>query len=182
MIGPHSTDEALVAAAQRGYRDALDQLLRRHYDRIHAVCRRNAGTTRDADDAAQEALIRVVRALDRFDGRATFATWSYRIATNACLDALRRRKDSPSEPAHEPRFDGLVTAEARIALRELDELLSSLPPAERAALVLVTIEGLSAKEAADALGCSEGAIEQRLVRARSTLRARRQEIKGAIDV
>src|SRR5262245_5426335 len=88
-------DSDLVVAAQNGDRDALDRLLRRHYDRIHAVCRRIAGSTRDADDAAQEAMIRIVRAIDRFDGRATFATWSYRIATNAALDELRKRARRP---------------------------------------------------------------------------------------
>ena len=95
-MSPATNEDAdLVAAAQRGDRDALDRLLRLHYDRIHAVCRRIAGSTRDADDAAQEALIRIVRALDRFDGRASFATWSYRIATNAALDELRKRSRRP---------------------------------------------------------------------------------------
>ena len=60
-------DASLVAAAQAGDRAALDALLRRHYDRVHAVCRRIAGSSRDADDAAQEAMISIVRALDRFD-------------------------------------------------------------------------------------------------------------------
>ena len=73
----------------------MDQLLRRHYDRIHAVCRRIAGGARDADDAAQEAMIRIVRSLDKFDGRSAFGTWAYRIATNAALDELRRRKRRP---------------------------------------------------------------------------------------
>ena len=68
------TDHDLVAAAQRGDPAAMDALLRRHYDRVHAVCRRIAGGTRDADDAAQEAMIRVVRNLDRFDGRSAFGT------------------------------------------------------------------------------------------------------------
>ena len=66
------TDEQLVEAARRGDAVAMDTLLRRHYDRVHAVCRRIAGSSRDADDAAQEAMIRIVRNLDRFDGRASF--------------------------------------------------------------------------------------------------------------
>ena len=70
MTTPQSTDSELVAAAQTGDARAMDLLLRRHYDRVHAVCRRIAGGTRDADDAAQEAMIRIVRNLDRFDGRA----------------------------------------------------------------------------------------------------------------
>ncbi|HET9667423.1 MAG TPA: sigma-70 family RNA polymerase sigma factor, partial [Desertimonas sp.] len=71
-------DRTLVAAAQAGDRDALDTLLRRHYDRVHAICRRIAGSSRDADDAAQEAMISIVRGLDRFDGRSAFSTWTYR--------------------------------------------------------------------------------------------------------
>ena len=87
-----STDHELVTAAQGGDRGALDQLLRRHYDRVHAVCRRITGHDADAADAAQEAMIAIVRNLDRFDGRSSFGTWAYRIATNASLDELRRRK------------------------------------------------------------------------------------------
>ncbi|MEP7112551.1 MAG: sigma-70 family RNA polymerase sigma factor, partial [Ilumatobacteraceae bacterium] len=81
-----------MTAAQGGDRGALDQLLRRHYDRVHAVCRRITGHDADAADAAQDAMIAMVRNLDRFDGRSSFGTWAYRIATNASLDELRRRK------------------------------------------------------------------------------------------
>src|SRR5215218_11364724 len=88
-------DRQLVAAAQAGDRAALDTLLRRHYDGVHAVCRRIAGSSRDADDAAQEAMIGIVRGLAKFDGRSAFSTWAYRIATNAALDELRRRRRRP---------------------------------------------------------------------------------------
>ena len=84
-----------MTAAQAGDRGALDQLLRRHYDRMHAVCRRITGNEADAADAAQEAMIAVVRGLARFDGRSAFGTWVYRIATNASLDELRRRRRRP---------------------------------------------------------------------------------------
>ena len=87
-----STTTSWSTAAQGGDRGALDQLLRRHYDRVHAVCRRITGNDADAADAAQEAMIAIVRNLDRFDGRSSFGTWAYRIATNASLDELRRRK------------------------------------------------------------------------------------------
>ena len=85
-----------MRAAQEGDRAALDALLRRHHDRIHAVCRRLAGNEADALDATQEALIAIVRGIRRFDGRAAFSTWAYRVATNACLDELRRRKRRPA--------------------------------------------------------------------------------------
>jgi len=87
-----ATDEELVAAARNGDAAAMNELLGRHYDRVHAVCRRIAGATRDADDAAQETMIRVVRHLDKFDGRSSFGTWVYRIATNTSLDELRKRR------------------------------------------------------------------------------------------
>ena len=84
-----------MAAARSGDRRALDALLRRHHDRLYALCRRLAGNEADAQDALQEALIAVVRGLDRFDGRAAFTTWAYRVATNATLDELRRRRRRP---------------------------------------------------------------------------------------
>ena len=85
----------LVAAARRGDRRALDTLLRRHFDRVHALARRIMTNDADADDATQDALIAAVRGLSRFDGRSAFSTWLYRITTNACLDELRRRGRRP---------------------------------------------------------------------------------------
>ena len=103
-------DRALVAAAQAGDRDALDRLIRAHYDRIHAVCRRITGNESDAADATQEALIAMVRGLHRFDGRSAFSTWVYRIATNASLDELRRRRRRPLSVVHD---DDRADLEAR---------------------------------------------------------------------
>ena len=94
-IGDDRSDAALVAAAQAGDRGALDTLLRRHHDRLYALCRRVTGNDADGADACQEALIAIVRGLDRFDGRSAFSTWAYRVATNACLDELRRRRRRP---------------------------------------------------------------------------------------
>ena len=79
------TDPALIAAAQGGDKRALDDLLRLHQANIYGVCRRIAGNDTDALDATQEALMAVVKGLPRFDGRAAFGTWVYRVATNACL-------------------------------------------------------------------------------------------------
>ncbi|MEJ7765696.1 MAG: sigma-70 family RNA polymerase sigma factor, partial [Acidimicrobiales bacterium] len=76
-------DADLVAAAQRGDRRALDDLLRRHQPRLFAVCRRLTGSDADADDSTQEALVAIVRALPGFDSRSRFGTWAYRIAVNA---------------------------------------------------------------------------------------------------
>src|SRR6059036_2527017 len=96
--GGAASDESLAAAANAGDRGALEVLLARHLDRVHAICRRVTGHPEDALDATQEALIAVTRGLHRYDGRSLFTTWLYRVATNAALDELRRRKRRP-EPA-----------------------------------------------------------------------------------
>src|SRR5205814_6463017 len=93
--GGDASDEALAAAANAGDRGALEVLLVRHLDRVHGICRRVTGHPEDALDATQEALIAVTRGLHRYDGRALFTTWLYRVATNAALDELRRRKRRP---------------------------------------------------------------------------------------
>jgi RNA polymerase sigma-70 factor (ECF subfamily) len=70
-------------------------LVTAHYDRVHALCRRMLGNEPDALDATQDALVAAIRALHRFDGRSSFATWIYRIATNTCIDEIRRRRRRP---------------------------------------------------------------------------------------
>jgi RNA polymerase sigma-70 factor (ECF subfamily) len=97
--GSEAGDEALAAAANAGDRGALEVLLARHLDRVHAICRRVTGHPEDALDATQEALIAVTRGLHRYDGRSLFTTWLYRVATNAALDELRRRKRRPDPSA-----------------------------------------------------------------------------------
>ena len=175
-----STDDSdLVLAAQRGDRDALDRLLHRHFDRIHAVCRRIAGSTRDADDAAQEAMIRIVRGLDRFDGRASFSTWSYRIATNAALDELRKRSRRPQ--LHVVRDDdGAGTADPVDELAErrvesvvdriaIDAALAALPEEFRVPVVMRDIGDLDYAEIAEALSVPLGTVKSRIARGRRML-------------
>lgn len=84
-----------LGAARRGDRQALEDLLTSHYDRVHALCRRMLSNDADALDATQDALLAAVKGLERFDGRSSFGTWMYRIATNVCLDELRRRRRRP---------------------------------------------------------------------------------------
>ena len=172
----------LAARVAKGDDAAFRGIVDRTRAPLYRLAARLCGDLGEAEDALQEAYVDAYRALreGRYDGRSKVETWLYRIVTNACVDALRRRREARGAEAREPHFDGLVAAEARVALRELDALLGDLAPQDRVALVLTTVEGLSAKAAADALGCSEGAIEQRLVRARAALRARqeREEARG----
>src|SRR5919197_3631201 len=95
-VSGEASDEALAAAANAGDRGALETLLARHLDRVHAICRRVTGHPEDALDATQEALIAVTRGLHRYDGRSLFTTWLYRVATNAALDEVRRRNRRPA--------------------------------------------------------------------------------------
>jgi RNA polymerase sigma-70 factor, ECF subfamily len=144
---------------------------------LYRLAARLLGDVGDAEDALQDSYVSAYRSLvdGRYDGRSKLETWLYRIVTNTCIDQLRKRKTRKDEPEHEGRFDGHVTAEARVALRELDDMLAALSAQDRAAIVLVHVEGLTVKEAADTLGTTEGAMEQRLLRARAALRKKEKQ-------
>ena len=160
-----------MTAAQAGDRVALDALLRRHADRLHAVCRRVMGNDADAADALQEALVSVVRGLARFDGRSAFSTWSYRVATNACLDELRRRRRRP-EPVDDVTLDvgGSSDALESVGLRtDIDAALGALAPEFRAAVVLRDLIGLDYAEIAEVLGVPAGTVKSRIARGRAAL-------------
>ena len=138
------------------------------------VSARLLGSVPDAEDVVQEAYVRAFRSLvaRQFDGRSRVTTWLHRIVVNATLDAKRSRKRAPLplEPAQEPALDGVASSDARVALRELASWLGALPDEQQVVLVLKAVEELSSAEIAEIVGCSEGAVEQRLVRARATLR------------
>lgn len=164
-------------AAQDGDRASLELLLRRSADRIHAVCRRITGNDADAADATQEAMIAIVRGLPRFDGKAAFSTWAYRVATNACLDELRRRRRRP-EPtddevlelaASDGRGDALEAAGDRA---DIDAALATLAPEFRAAVVLRDLLGLDYAEISDVLGVPAGTVKSRIARGRAALAGR----------
>ena len=161
-----------MEAAQRGDRAALDTLLRRHYDRLYALCRRMTGDDADAADACQEALMAIVRGLPGFDGRSAFGTWAYRVTTNACLDELRRRRRRPEPGLPEGSAEvasPLDHAEASTARVDIDRALQSLPADYRAAVVLRDVCGLSYDEIARALDIPGGTVRSRISRGRSAM-------------
>lgn len=166
-------DAGLVAAARDGDRASLEMLLRRSADRIHAVCRRITGNDADAADATQEAMIAIVRGLPRFDGKAAFSTWAYRVATNACLDELRRRRRRPEptddevlESSFSGRGDDIEAAGDRA---DIDAALATLAPDFRAAVVLRDLLGLDYAEISDVLGVPTGTVKSRIARGRAAL-------------
>lgn len=166
-----------MTAAQGGDRGALDQLLRRHYDRVHAVCRRITGHDADAADAAQDAMIAMVRNLDRFDGRSSFGTWAYRIATNASLDELRRRKrravlaTSDDERTHADLADpdSGRRVDAIGDHMALDAALRTLSDEYRLAVVLRDVADLDYAEIAAVLDIPAGTVKSRIARGRAAL-------------
>jgi RNA polymerase sigma-70 factor (ECF subfamily) len=179
MTAPAPDDDALVHAAQRGDRAALDQLLRRHQPQLHAVCRRITGNDADALDATQEALVALVRGLPRFDGRSRFSTWAYRVATNASLDELRRRgrravpfsdealdARSAHHGSHEPDL-----ADAVVRRDEIDAALDQVALDFRAAVVLRDLCQLDYAEIAEVLEVPPGTVRSRIARGRAQLAA-----------
>ena len=173
-----AADDRLVGAAQAGDRRALERLLREHQPRIYAVCRRITGNDTDALDATQDALLAIVRGLPRFDARSRFSTWAYRVATNTCLDELRRRRRRPlvGLPEHDdgaavdladPRApDPGVTASDRL---DVDAALADLPPEFRAAVVLRDLCQLDYAEIAEVLDVPAGTVRSRIARGRAQL-------------
>jgi RNA polymerase sigma-70 factor, ECF subfamily len=172
------SDEALAAGANAGDRAALETLLARHLDRVHAICRRVTGHPEDALDATQEALIALTRGLHRYDGRARFTTWLYRVATNAALDELRRRKRRP-EPVElsGDRMAGAAPAvESAVTARlDVDAALASLGPEFRAAVVLRDLCDLDYAEIAEILGVPLGTVRSRIARGRAAIADRLRE-------
>ena len=168
--------------ARLGDRDALEQLLRGHYDRIHAVCRRITGNPADAADAAQNALIAVTRNLARFDDRSRFSSWAYRIAVNCSIDELRRRSraqmvslDDVSEMsvAAASAASGAARVagdpEAVVARLDVDSALRRLPVEFRAPVVLRDMCGLDYAEIAEVLQVPAGTVRSRIARGRAAL-------------
>jgi RNA polymerase sigma-70 factor (ECF subfamily) len=189
----------LLAAAQAGNEDAFRALVDPWVGELEAHCYRMLASAHDAEDVLQEVLLRAWRGLGRFEGRSSLRVWLYRIATNACLNALERhpRRVPASEGAAEqnrsrelrdvaPAWiepfadevvgvpDGRANPEARFELRESVELafvaaLQHLSPNQRAVLILREVLGFSAREIADILGATTAAVNSALQHARERI-------------
>jgi RNA polymerase sigma-70 factor (ECF subfamily) len=187
------SDADLVRSAQDGDMAALEQLLSRHQDRVHALCRRITGEDEAGLDATQEALIAIARGVARFDGRSSFSTWVYRVATNAALDEVRRRKRRPVLlSGASSDFDGstgraagtagppwLVSGvpesdspdiSAAVSERiDLDKALRAVPEDQRAAIVLRDLLDFDYSAIAQILDVPVGTVKSRIARGRATL-------------
>jgi len=165
-------DEELATAAGTGDRRALETLLDRHADRIHALCRRVINHPEDALDATQEAMIAVARGIHRFDGRSAFTTWLYRVVTNAALDEGRRKSRRPTPMEHVPEAAPAAgpAVDTTVADRlDLDAALAAVPEDFRVAVVLRDVSDLDYAEIADVLGIPPGTVRSRIARGRAAL-------------
>ena len=173
-----SADERdLTIAFKSGSEDAYSVIYGRYRPRVESLCRRMLTNPHDAQEATQEAFLRVFQALHSFNGRYQLGAWITRIATNVCLDTLRAQARRPSHPTpieemefslpdtgtdSDPEFFVIRRAESRRVRR----VLESLPPMHRAAIILRDFEGLSYGEIAIALGISDQQTKALIHRAR----------------
>lgn len=174
-------DPHLVRAVQRGDAGAMDALIRASYADVYALCRRLLTDPNDAADATQDVYVRVMRSVLGFRGQARFGTWLHRVTVNVCLTALKSRGDQRARGQSAGRTDFIVDvpdqapdpasrAELADLARRTSVALASLPDEARQIVVLRDVQGLSTKQAAQALGISEGAVKVRLHRAHVKLR------------
>ncbi len=166
------SDAELLRAHADGDRDAFEVLVRRHRDRLWAVALRTMRDPEEAADALQDALISAFRAAGSFRAESAVSTWLHRIVVNACLDRIRRRTARPtvalSEQTAEPADRRDRIAERETALT-IEAALAQLPVEQRAAIVLVDVEGYPVAECAAILGVAEGTVKSRCARGRARL-------------
>ncbi len=179
-VAPASTaDEVLVERAQAGDRDAFEDLVRRHADRLYAVVLRFTADPAEAEEVTQEAFLRAWRSIGRFEGRSQFFTWLYRIGINEAKRRAERRpaagkvvslEDEPAEEAADLNESPQARSEQGELRDRLKQAIRSLPLDYRAPLVLRDVEGLSTAEAAAIIDLGEAAFKSRLHRARLAVR------------
>ena len=167
-------DDDLIRASQNGDMASLEILLDRHHDRIRAVCAKVVGRGVDADDATQMALISIVKNLEKFDGRARFTTWSYRIATNAAIDELRRRKRRDADSIDDEDGHLQIAAagnmgEAVAASIDVNDALEQLSEDFRIPVILRDLVGMDYDQIAETLDIAPGTVRSRIARGRGKL-------------
>ena len=167
-------DEDLIRASQNGDMASLEILLDRHHDRLRAVCAKVVGRGADADDATQMALIAIVKNLEKFDGRAKFTTWSYRIATNAAIDELRRRNRRSADSIDDEEGHFQIAAignmsEAVAASIDVNDALEQLAEEFRIPVILRDLCGMDYEQIAETLEIAPGTVRSRIARGRGKL-------------
>jgi RNA polymerase sigma-70 factor (ECF subfamily) len=172
------TDQELLARHVAGDPEAFTEIVRRHRDRLWAVALRTLGDREEAADAVQDALVSAFRSAHTFRGQSAVTTWLHRITVNACLDRARKAAsrrtasvidEKQFEELLEPHESAAAPAERGELHRELLRALATLPAEQRAALVLVDMQGYPVAEAASVLDVPAGTVKSRCARGRARL-------------
>jgi RNA polymerase sigma-70 factor (ECF subfamily) len=168
-------DRRLVDLCLRGRVDAFDVVVERHQRAVYQLCFRFVRRHEDAADLTQEVFLRAFRALNRFRGDASLATWLYRIGVNVCLNQVAARKalDTSIDDAPHLTAAGDDPATALVKVRERARVraaVSRLPPKQRATLILRVYQDLSHREIAAALGTTVGAVKANFFHALGNLK------------
>lgn len=174
------TEQELVRAAAGGDTEAFERLVRTYENKIYHLALRMCGSADEAADIAQEAFLAAWRGLPSFRGEAGFATWLYRLTSNAAIDYLRRQKKQRGDMSLDDEELGLdavdsapgpqETAEGSELRAAVAEGLNQLSEGHRQVLVLREVQGLSYEEIASVLEVDMGTVKSRISRARSSLR------------
>ena len=174
------TDRELVVLAQGEDKNAFEELIRRHQQRVFAVAARILHKREDVEDISQQVFVKAYFSLKRFDQRAAFSTWLYKITVNECWDLLRKKKVRPllyEADLSEEQSQQVLAAEGarstepdvleRISARErVEQLLSGLDERDRTMLILKEVEGLSIEEIGEVMAINANTVKVRLFRAR----------------
>ncbi len=166
------TEAQLIRRASDGDGQAVRALYERYAPRVYAVVRRIAADDDQAQDYAQEAWIRAIRALPTFRGDARFSTWLHRIAVNAALQALRKAETRLKRERPLPEVVSAPTLSKDALLqRRLEWALDQLPDGMRQVIILHDVEGYTHEEIGELLGVTSGTSKSQLFKARMKMRA-----------
>lgn len=180
-------EKVLIKKSKKGDAQAFEELILSYQKKVLNLAYRMLGSVADAEDAAQEIFIKVFRSLYSFNEKSAFSTWLYKVATNVCLDILRKRKrqnggamisisrynsqdDEYELPIEDNAPSPYEEAQKKEAMRALNCALDLLSEEQRAVIVMRDINGLSYEEIADVMECSLGTIKSRINRSRLALR------------
>jgi len=179
-----SLEARLARMAIKGDQQAFAELVGLYQDKLYHMAYRMLNNRQEAEDVVQEAFLRVYNNLERYDENMKFSTWIYRIATNLCIDRLRKRRPSYSLDAESSEFEGLDgyamipsdnrTPESETLLSEtqriIHQAMETLPPKYKTVMVLRYLHELSLQEIGDALGMPVTTVKTRVHRGREFLR------------